>query len=133
MEVANVTATHSGELVEVNEDIGSTKFASLLFNGDEIVIHDVHNEEWMQDKKERYGDEWDEKVRFEVGDDGGDEDGEEETANADAVPATCRASGCDESPTMVAHCDTGQEKYFCDEHSGGRMAGIARAEEWVEL
>lgn len=45
----------------------------------------------------------------------------------------CRHSGCEETPDMAAECDTGQTKYYCEEHAGGRRAGHAYVEEWREL
>lgn len=130
MTVANVTATYDGELVEVNDDIRSGSFATLLDRGDEIVVHEVYEEGYFEDMKGRYPEAWDEKVRFEDAEeqaDGGD------TGDEADVSMTCLHVHCDNDPTMVAHCDTGQERPYCDEHGGGRKAGHARVEEWVEL
>ncbi len=45
----------------------------------------------------------------------------------------CLHVDCDADADVAAICDTGQIKHYCDEHGHGRMAGISRAEEWVEL
>lgn len=44
----------------------------------------------------------------------------------------CRRSGCESTPDMAADCDTGQTKYYCNEHAGGPRAGNARVDEWRE-
>lgn len=45
----------------------------------------------------------------------------------------CLHARCDDDAEMAAVCDTGQVKHYCDDHAGGREAGHATVEEWVEL
>lgn len=42
----------------------------------------------------------------------------------------CQNASCEKNATKVAHCDTGQTKHYCDDHAGGRKAGIATVNEW---
>ena len=45
----------------------------------------------------------------------------------------CLNVDCERGADVAAICDTGQVKHYCDSHGHGPRAGIARAEEWVEL
>lgn len=45
----------------------------------------------------------------------------------------CLHVDCGDDADVAAACDTGQIKHYCDEHGGGRRAGHARVEEWVDL
>lgn len=48
-------------------------------------------------------------------------------------PGECLNAGCEAGADLAAVCDTGQVKHYCGEHGGGRRAGHAWVEEWVEL
>lgn len=131
-EIANVTATYDGEQVEDHDDIGRGAFDSLLHSGDEIVIHEVHDQDQLDDLKERYSDDWEETVVF--ADDGEDQSEEQDTDESlfASDDSECRHVDCEEEPKMAAKCDTGQTKYYCGDHAGGTHAGHAYVEEWVE-
>lgn len=62
MSIANATATKDGETLVDTADISDTDLASLLDYADEIVIHEVHDQKWVDDRQSRYPREWDEKV-----------------------------------------------------------------------
>jgi hypothetical protein len=64
--------------------------------------------------------------------DDSDSDGESEHMFA-SDDSECRHVDCSETPDMAAECDTGQTKYYCEEHGGSRRAGHALVEEWREL
>jgi len=64
--------------------------------------------------------------------DDSDSDGESEHLFA-SDDSECRHVDCSETPDMAAECDTGQTKYYCEEHAGGRRAGHALVEEWRGL
>jgi len=135
MTVANITATYDGELVEINEDVRSSALCTLLSNGDEIVIHEIHDEEYIEELRTfRYPAEWEDKIRFEDSTADIEPDADEENEDTkDDEAETCLNVNCNANAMMVAHCGTGQEMAYCDEHAGGRRAGHARVEEWVEL
>ena len=63
-QIANVTATFDGDQVEDHDDITSPDFASLLQAGDEIIVHEIHDETQVQKLKKRYSykNRWQDKV-----------------------------------------------------------------------
>ena len=130
MQIANVTATKDDETLENAADITDTDLACLLDYADQIIVHEIHNEEWVEDRKARYPTEWEEKVTVLA--ESSAESGAE-TDDGEEDEATCRNVNCDETPTQKAICDQGQEKHYCDEHAGGHRAGHAPVEEWVAL
>lgn len=130
MQVANVTATKDEETLENTADISEDDLAALLDYADEILVHEVHDEEWVEDRKSRYSAEWDEKVTVLGGENTEDESTEEDDVDDSDAPE-CRHARCDAGATKKAVCDTGQEKHYCDDHAGGRKAGHATVEEWV--
>jgi hypothetical protein len=127
MQVANVTATKDGETLENAADIKATDLATLLGYADQILVHEVYEEEWVEDRKARYPAEWDEKVTVLA-----DSDDETDEERGEHAP-TCRNVNCDKTATQKAICDQGQEKHYCDDHAGGHRAGHAPVEEWVAL
>ena len=128
MQVANVTATKDGETLENAADITDTDLACLLDYADQILVHEIHIEEWAEDRKARYPDEWDEKVTVLA-----ESDDESDADDEDGETPNCRNVNCDETATQKAICDQGQEKHYCDGHAGGSRAGHAPVEEWVAL
>lgn len=130
MQVANVTATKDGETLENAADIKETQLACLLDYADQILVHEVHNEEWFEDRKARYPSEWDEKVTVLAE---SDDESDANTDDEDDDGPSCRHVRCDETATQKAVCDQGQEKHYCDDHAGGNRAGHAPVEEWVAL
>jgi len=136
MQIANVTATYDGEQVEDHDDVTRGAFSSLLHSGDEIVIHEVHDQDQVGDLEERYTDDWEEKVTVKTsaeGDEGDEAEQEEDQNVAGDDDNECRHVDCDGDANMVAHCDTGQKKHYCHEHAGGARAGHALVETWEEL
>jgi hypothetical protein len=128
MTIANVTATKDDETLENAADIKATDLAALLDYADEVLVHEVHQEEWVEDRKARYPEEWAEKVTMLAE----PEDNPADDEDCDVGP-TCRNANCDETATQKAVCDQGQEKHYCDDHAGGHRAGHAPVEEWVSL
>lgn len=131
MQVANVTATKDGETLENAADVSESDLAALLDYADDILVHEVYNEEWVEDRKARYPAEWDGKVTL-LTDTTGEGEGSKNGENDDEG-TTCRHADCDADATQKAVCEQGQEKHYCDEHAGGRRAGHALVEEWVSL
>lgn len=128
MTIANVTATKDDETLENAADIKATDLAALLDYADKVLVHEVHQEEWVEDRKARYPEEWAEKVTMLAE----PEDNSADDENGDDGP-TCRNVNCDKTATQKAVCDQGQEKHYCDDHAGGHRAGHAPVEEWVSL
>lgn len=74
--------------------------------------------------------ETEQKERSEDAEEEKEDDSEHMFASDDSE---CRNANCSESPDMAAECDTGQTKYYCEDHAGGRRAGNARVENWREI
>ena len=68
MNVANVTAVQNGKTVLDHEDANDADVSSLLQFGDEIVIHEVHDEDMLETTRGRAPDEWWSKVTMETED-----------------------------------------------------------------
>lgn len=115
--VADPTPEHVEE-VGYNEAAGQAQQAEaqrLFSDGGEVQVEDGEEDEQATDEAE-------ESER---------NDASEHMFASD--DSECRRVDCDETPEMAAECDTGQTKYYCGEHAGGRQAGHARVEEWREL
>lgn len=77
--IATVTATVEGEQVEDNNEIARGGLSSLLgsiFDDEDVsvVIHEVHDEEQVEDLKARYSDRWEARVESESEGEGEDRD-----------------------------------------------------------
>lgn len=86
-EIANVTATFDGELVEEEDDVSKVALCSLVGAGDcgstsTVTVHEIHDEDEFADVRRRYSNEFEEVVTMDVDgedkDDDPDEDGHEE-------------------------------------------------------
>lgn len=80
--IATITATLEGEQVETDSDVNRGTLTSLLgtvFDNDdvEVVVHDIHDNEQIEDIQARYGDRWDARVEMDTSDEDDDNDGTE--------------------------------------------------------
>lgn len=133
--IANVTATYDGELVEVDSDVPRSSLASLLHSGDEIVIHEVLHGDQIDDLKDRYSGEWEEKVRFESDDDS-ESEAEEWDGNGPkpdiGTPGQCTTATCDAEAEVGVRVNTGQVRHYCQDcrTSADRLGYMAVDDAW---
>lgn len=78
-EIANVTATFDGELVEEKDDVSKVALCSLVGAGDcgstsTVTVHEIHDEDEFADVRRRYSNEFEELVTMDVDGEDNDDD-----------------------------------------------------------
>jgi len=79
--IATVTATVEGEQVETESDVNRGTLTSLLgsiFENEDVavVVHEIHNDDQIEDIKSRYADRWNARVEMDTDNDESNHDGE---------------------------------------------------------